>query len=74
MWISHASGREPLGSVAQSVRYDSNVKIRVESFQAMAQSRYGGGEPYSVWPSYTSRHGLRAMDDGLVPLRKEDKL
>lgn len=74
VWVSHADGMEPKGAVAQSVRFDANVKIRVESFQAMAQSRYGGGEPYSVWPSYTSRHGLRAMDDGLVPLRKDGEL
>ena len=49
IWISHADGKEPLGPTAKKVRYDSNVKIRIEGFKAFAQSRYGGGEPYVIW-------------------------
>ena len=50
VWISHADGRDPLGPTAKKVRYDANVKIRIEGFKAFAQSRYGGGEPYEIWP------------------------
>ena len=46
---SHADGKEPRGSVAQFVRYDADVKIRVEGYKAFPTSRFGGGEPYVIW-------------------------
>lgn len=49
IFISHADGREPAGRTARSMRYDANVKIYVEGYKAYAVSRYGGGEPYTVW-------------------------
>ena len=49
IFISHADGLEPKGSVAKSIRYDANVKINVDGFRAVAQSRYGGGAEYVVW-------------------------
>lgn len=50
IWISHAAGSEPAGKVAAYVRYDSNVKIHISNYYANAMSRYGGGEPYDIWP------------------------
>ncbi len=49
IFISHADGREPDGKLAKRVRYDSNVKIYVDGYQATAHSRYGGGKTYTVW-------------------------
>ena len=49
IFISHAKGKEPAGSVAEAVRYDAFVKIWVEGYKAFPQSRYGGGEPYVIW-------------------------
>ncbi len=49
IFISHADGKEPKGDVARSIRYDSNVKIYVEGFKALCQSRYGGGKTYVIW-------------------------
>ena len=49
IFVSHAKGAEPKGAVAEAVRYDSNVKMFVESFHTIPQSRYGGGEPYIIW-------------------------
>lgn len=46
---SHAEGREPLGNIAKFVRYDADVKIRVEGFKALPMSRHGGGSPYVIW-------------------------
>jgi len=48
--VSHAEGRDPAGRVAKSIRFDANVKIRIEGFRAFAISRYGGGLYYDVWP------------------------
>jgi hypothetical protein len=50
VWISHAEGRAPHGNVAKSIKYDSNVKIYIEGYKAFPESRYGGGEPFTIWP------------------------
>lgn len=49
IFISHADGRNPKGDVGKSVRYDANVKIYVEGYKAFPQSRYGGGEAFTIW-------------------------
>lgn len=49
VFVSHADGRDPQGSVAKSVRYDAFVKIYIEGYKAFAQSRYGGGNEYVIW-------------------------
>jgi len=56
VWISHAEGKEPAGRTARSVKYDANVKIHIEGFRAHAISRYGGGEPYTIWPEGAERY------------------
>jgi len=47
--ISHADGKNPAGRVAGSIKFDAFVKIRVEGYKAYPVSRYGGGEPYTIW-------------------------
>jgi len=47
--ISHADGKNPSGSVAKKIRYDAFVKIWVEGYKAFANSRYGGGKPYTIY-------------------------
>lgn len=50
VFISHADGKEPRGGAAQAVRYDCEIKIRVEGFRAIAASRSGGGiDYYTIW-------------------------
>jgi hypothetical protein len=49
IFISHADGKNPKGSIAEFVRYDADVKIRIEGYRAFPVSRYGGGEPYTIW-------------------------
>ena len=46
---SHADGKEPAGKVARSIRFDCDVKVRVEGYRAFPVSRYGGGEPFDIW-------------------------
>lgn len=47
--ISHADGKNPSGRVASSIRFDAFVKVWVEGYRAFPVSRYGGGEPFTVW-------------------------
>ena len=49
IFISHSDGKNPAGRVAKSIRFDANVKIRVEGYKAFPVSRYGGGQPYTIW-------------------------
>ena len=48
IWVSHADGREPSSRTARTIRYDCDVKIRIECFVAYATSRYGGGKHYVI--------------------------
>lgn len=50
IFISHADGKNPEGSLAKFVKYDADIKIRVEGYKAMCLSRLGGDkEPYVIW-------------------------
>lgn len=40
IFLSHARGKEPNGSVARSIRYDAFVKIWIEGYKAFPTSRY----------------------------------
>lgn len=48
VFISHADGKEPAGKIAQQIKYDAHIKVRVASFQAYITSRYGGGATYII--------------------------
>lgn len=49
VFLSHAEGKNPKGTVADAIRYHSDVKIRVEGYKAFPVSRFGGGDPYTIW-------------------------
>lgn len=52
IWVSHAKGKEPYGALAESIRYDADVKIHVHGFRAYSKSRLNRGtvsKPYTIW-------------------------
>lgn len=49
VFVSHADGKEPRGNVGKSVKFDAFVKIYVEGYKAIPQSRFGGGREYVIW-------------------------
>ncbi len=49
VFISHAEGKLPEGRIAKKIRYDAFVKIRIEGYMAFTQSRFGGGNSYTIW-------------------------
>ena len=61
--ISHAEGKHPEGRVARSIRFDAYIKIWVEGYKAYPMSRYGGGEPYTIWEE--------GADDYVIPKTKQ---
>lgn len=55
VFISHEKAGQPKGMMAQNIRYDSDVKIRVEGYKAFFTTRYEvpelreGGADYVIW-------------------------
>jgi hypothetical protein len=58
IFTSHACGKFPEGRTATAIRYDANVKIRIEGFRAFVQSRYGGDmeKYYEIYKEGASRY------------------
>lgn len=51
IFISHAQGKIPKGEVADFIRYDSDIKIRVEGYRAFPTGRLnGGGDFFDIYP------------------------
>lgn len=58
IFISHAEGKHPEGRPAKFVRFDADVKIFIEGYKAFPVSRFGGGEPFVIWPERAAEiHG-----------------
>lgn len=49
IFISHADGVNPMGSVAKKIRYDAPIKVHVDRYIAHVVCRYGGNQPYIIW-------------------------
>lgn len=55
IFIAHEQRGEPKGSLARSIRYDAEVKIRVEGYKAFVTTRYEvsekgeGGADFIIW-------------------------
>lgn len=51
VFVSHATGMWPKGELADEVRYNADVKLRIKHFVAypVEATRYGGSEPMVTW-------------------------
>jgi KaiC/GvpD/RAD55 family RecA-like ATPase len=51
IFVSHAEGKHPEGTLAKKIRFHSSVKIHIEGYRAFIQSRYGGDKSkhYTIW-------------------------
>lgn len=57
IFISHAKGRAPRGSAAESVMYDATLKIWVEGFKAFSKGRFiGSSGEYTIWDEGAARY------------------
>lgn len=52
VFVSHAAGRQPLGAIASSLRYKSDIKMFVKDFYNHITSRYSGRAVFDIWPEY----------------------
>lgn len=55
VFVSHEKGGQPDGKIAVKIRYDADIKIRVEGYKAFVTTRYEvaergeGGADYVIW-------------------------
>lgn len=55
VFIAHEDKGQPKGNMDKNIRYDADIKIRVEGYKAFAASRYEdadkgeGGQDYVIW-------------------------
>jgi hypothetical protein len=56
IFISHADGKQPKGSTAVAIKYDADIKIRVEGYKAFPLSRFGGNEPFVIWEDEANKY------------------
>lgn len=59
IFISHAEGNLPEGRLANKIRYDANVKIKIEGYRAIINSRFSEnatGNYITVWEEGAARY------------------
>lgn len=50
IFVSHAQGKEPKGALADFIRYDVDLKLRIEGYRMFPSGRLnGGGKPFAIW-------------------------
>ncbi len=59
IFISHATGNDPKGAAAQSIRYDAMIKIQVIGYVAHITSRFGGNQNFLIWPQGAKDYWLK---------------
>lgn len=64
IYISHEKGGLPKGNLAQTIRYDADIKIRVEGYKAFVTTRYEvaergeGGADFVIWQEGAERYWI----------------
>jgi hypothetical protein len=60
--VSWSEGKAPKTAAAKAIYYMVDLKCRVAEFKAYLRSRYGGIEPYVIWPEYWERKAAAAKE------------
>lgn len=58
--ISWSEGKHPKTAAAKAIYYMVDLKCRVAEFKAHLRSRYGGNQPYVIWPEYWQKKAAEA--------------
>lgn len=62
IFVSHEKGGLPKSTIAQNIRYDSDIKIRVEGYKAFVTTRYEvpelseGGADFVIWEDGANKY------------------
>ncbi len=67
IFVAHEKNGEPKGSMAQYIRYNSDIKIHVEGYTAFVTTRYEnpekgeGGADFVIWEKGANEYNLNKM-------------
>ena len=67
IFVSHEKGGLPKGMMAQNIRYDADIKIRVEGYKAFVTTRYEvpelgeGGTDFIIWEQGAQDYWLDSL-------------
>lgn len=62
IFVAHERGKQPMGNLANFIKYNSDIKIRVEGYKAFVTTRFEdrekkeGGEPFVIWEQGASEY------------------
>jgi hypothetical protein len=62
VFVSHAEGKEPAGTLAKRIRYDTGLKVFVKGFIAFVGSRYRNRKNFVVWEEGARREWGKDFD------------
>lgn len=71
IFISHASGKIPDGKVADKIRYDAGIKVRLEGFIGFIICRYGGNKPFIVWEAGAKKYWGKKYRNVITGIKSE---
>lgn len=69
IFVSHEKNKQPDGGMAMKMRYDADIKIRVEGYKAFITTRYAvpklgeGGEDYVIWEEGANQYWNNEIND-----------
>ena len=67
IFVSHEKAGQPDGKMAQKIRYDSEIKIRVEGYKAFFTTRYEvaelgeGGSDFVIWEQGAQDYWINSL-------------
>ena len=67
IFVSHERGGLPKGGMAQNIRYDADIKIRVEGYKAFVTTRYEvpekgeGGADFVIWEQGAQNYWVNSL-------------
>ncbi len=67
IFVSHEKGGMPKGMMAQNIRYDADIKIKVEGYKAFVTTRYEiaelgeGGADFVIWEQGAQNYWIDSL-------------
>lgn len=67
IFVSHEKGGMPKGMIAQNIRYDADIKIKVEGYKAFVTTRYEiaelgeGGADFVIWEQGAQNYWIDSL-------------
>ncbi|AJA67349.1 ATPase [Myroides sp. A21] len=65
IWISWGRGDTPIGAVAEAVSFDSDIRVKVDKFEArIEKNRFETGKSYIIWDEGYEAQRMKLLSKG----------